>query len=398
MPDYILVNDKLVAMTWCPIEKIDDNALEQIKSLSEHPFLFKWAAIMPDCHYGKGATVGSVIPMEEVILPSAVGVDIGCGMMVSKSTLKLDNIKDRLSEIDHQIRRSIPMGFNHHKDLHTFNKFIVTYCGFEGLDYKIKVTCDAHMMGEYDKIFRQLGTLGGGNHFIELQADPEGNIYIMIHSGSRNFGLQVANKFIKNAKLETEKYRYKVPQDLDFLHEDSDLGRAYICQMKVAVEFAYVNRYLMMLCIQDDLQRLFPGVKFSEFINIPHNYAAKENYFGRNIWVHRKGATHVTENITGIIPGSMGTKSYIVKGTGNKDAYNSCSHGAGRVLGRNKAKEVLSMDAFNKSMDGVYSSDINEQHIDESPDAYKNIDEIMEHQKDLVVKQVELRPILNIKG
>lgn len=398
MPDYIVTNDRLIAKTWCPIDKIDDNALEQIKSLGNHPFLYKWAAIMPDCHYGKGATIGSVIPMEEVIIPSCVGVDLGCGVCTTKTNLKVDDIKPHLEKIDHQIRRSVPMGFNHRKDLSYMDKYPLSILYQSDFEKRVKIVCDTHMMGEYDKVFKQLGTLGGGNHFIELQYDSEGYIYIMIHSGSRNFGLQIANKFIKNAKAETNKYRYRVPKDLDFLHYDSDLGKAYVYQMRVAVEFAYVNRYIMMMCIQDDLQRVFPGVKFEEYINIPHNYASLENHFGKNVWVHRKGATHVTEKITGIIPGSMGTKSYIVKGTGDKDSYLSCSHGAGRVLGRNKAKELLDLEGFQKSMEGVFSKDINEKHLDESPAAYKNIDEIMEHQKDLVVKEVELTPVLNLKG
>jgi len=402
--DVITKNGKLVAKTWCPIDKLEASALVQILKLADHPFLFNWAAIMPDAHQGKGATIGSVIPMEEVVIPAAVGFDINCGVVSFKTSLKLGDLDD-LPLIDKQIRRSIPLGMNRHGK--------VPYQYLEDKDDLVRLVNEAEdaLFVKRSESFKQLGTLGGGNHFIELQKDDDDNIYVMIHSGSRHFGKTIAEKFMKNAKNEARKYRLDIPDDLEFLHVDSDLGRAYLHLMKAAMEFGYANRMYMVHLIQDDLKRLFPGIQFANLINIAHNYVALEHHYGRNVWVHRKGATRVTPNTVGLVPGSMGTSSYIVKGTGNKESYNSCSHGAGRVLSRTAAKGkwdrrsqsyitdgALSIEDFRDDMASVYTQNIDRHHLDESPQAYKNIDEVMEHQSDLVVKVLELKPILNIKG
>ena len=386
---------------WIDPDDIEQSAMDQINNMVSHPCLYKHVSIMPDVHTGYGATIGSVLPMDGVVIPNAVGYDIGCGMCAVKTNLKIaDKFNNQHLEIFHEkVTERIPVGFNHrtksqYKDVHQYgNKQIIE-------------AIRGHSPLTDKNIFAQLGTLGGGNHFIELQTDQEGFIWVMIHSGSRNIGHTIADFHIKVAKKLMAMYRIDVPKDLDYLPDGSPEGREYISHMSFALDFARENRFIMMEIAKDVLLSIIKEAgkgwsNFGPIINIHHNYAALENHFGKNVWIHRKGATRIRPNIVGIIPGSMGSKSYIVKGKENDDtkmAYHSCSHGAGRTMSRKKAKASITMDGFKDQMQGVFSKDVNEGHLDESPDAYKDISKVMENQSNLVEILHELTPILNIKG
>jgi tRNA-splicing ligase RtcB len=382
----IIETQKGIAKAWIPLEKIEPSALQQIYAMIEHPRLFKHVAIMPDVHAGIGATIGSVIPLEGAVIPSAVGVDIGCGMCSMKTNLQLEELKPHMAGIHDAIIRDIPRGFEHRTPS---QKWAVHEFASKEVLSSLR---DYEKLAD-DSLFSQLGTLGGGNHFIELQQDADGSIYVMLHSGSRNIGNKLAQIHIKKAKELAN-----APKDLEFFEEDSDNGKQYLKDMTFALNFARENRFIMMNVIKKILYTVFPDATFEPVINIHHNYAAKEKHFGSDVWIHRKGATHVTSDITGIIPGSMGHPSYLVRGKNNAESFNSCSHGAGRVMSRKKAKSELDIDMFTAQMEGIYSTSVDIHHLDEAPDAYKNIDEVMENQTDLVNVQLKLTPVLNIKG
>lgn len=373
-------------------DDIEDGALEQAKNLANLPFAFKHIAIMPDTHQGFGMPIGGVLATKGVIIPNAVGVDIGCGMCAVKTSLtELDT--ETLKHIMGEIRKVVPVGFNKHKEKQ--EESLMPEIGGTEIDLR-------NVIGrEYNNALKSLGTLGGGNHFIEIQKGSDGHIWIMIHSGSRNLGKQVADHY-NNVAIELNKRWHSlvdVKQELAFLPIDSEEGQAYIREMNYCVEFALANRKLMM----DRIKQIFypiNGSNFDEMINIAHNYASLENHFGENVMVHRKGATLATKDTIGIIPGSQGTKSYIVKGLGNPESFNSCSHGAGRKMGRNEAIKTLNLEEEVKKLDdmGVIHAIRGEKDLDEAPGSYKDIDIVMENQKDLVEVLVELTPLAVIKG
>lgn len=390
------------AKFWIDKEDIERTAMEQIDIVSQHPKIYKHISIMPDVHAGIGCTIGSVIPLVDAIIPSCVGVDIGCGMCSLETNLTMSDVSTRLEEIHSGISRRIPVGFNHRS---------------EGQVKIVESVVDKEFREEMEfyeskyqgsSLVPQLGTLGGGNHFIEMQVDQKGKIWMMIHSGSRNIGLKIATTYMKTAKETCED---KVPEHLEYFEASSDLGKLYIKEMKFAVEFAKTNRFIMMECVKIELEHLFASVAFENIINIPHNYSSLEKHFDKDVWVHRKGATKAISTELGIIPGSMGTTSYIVRGKNNPDSFMSCSHGAGRVMSRTKAKGkfnrrkneyksdgVLSVDDFSSDMTGVFSKTIDREHLDEAPRAYKDIFKVIESQKDLIEIVEELTPVLNIKG
>jgi len=384
------------------LDDIEDGAMEQVKNISQLPFAFRHIAVMPDSHQGYGMPIGGVMATKGVIVPNAVGVDIGCGMCAVKTSLtKIDT--EILKKIMGEIRKAVPVGFGKHhsmQDNDLMPDIVYTRIGGEIVDR------------EYENARKSLGTLGGGNHFIEIQKGNDGHIWIMIHSGSRNFGLKIADHYNKLAKTLNMKWHTSVDAkwDLAFLPTDSEEGQSYIREMNYAVEFALANRKLMMdrvlmifsketNCFILDLQ----GNKTTmgnEAINIAHNYASLENHFGENVFVHRKGATLAREGTIGIIPGSQGTKSYIVKGLGNKESFESCSHGAGRKMGRKEACRTLNLKEEVKRLDdmGVIHAIRGVNDLDEASGAYKDIDVVMENQKDLVEVLVELTPLAVIKG
>lgn len=379
----IITTEKLPIKIWT--DDIEESALNQLKNLANLPFAFKHIAAMPDCHTGYGMPIGGVLATEQVIIPNAVGVDIGCGMSAVKTNLKeLD--KDTLKGIMGFIRKEVPVGFAHHTESHDIPP----------MDYSLPI-----IVQEYTSATKQIGTLGGGNHFIEIQRDQDGFIWIMVHSGSRNLGKKVCDHYNEMAIELNEKYHSVVPSNwqLAFLPVDSYEGQDYIKEMQYCVSFAYANRRAIIEKVIECFGECFK-TNMESYINIAHNYAAIENHFGRNVWVHRKGATLAREGITGIIPGSQGSKSYIVEGLGNPMSFMSCSHGAGRKMGRNEARKNLNLDEEKKRLDdlGIVHSVRNTDDLDEASGAYKDIDTVMENQKDLVKITVELTPLGVIKG
>jgi len=412
---------KVPIKTWC--DEIEDGALKQIINLSNLPFAFKWISIMPDCHQGYGMPIGGVLATKNVIIPNAVGVDIGCGMCAVKTSLtEIDT--DTLKKIMGEIRKAVPVGFAHQKDKQDEKLMPGMECKIdsiiENLDNaykKNKPYADEVIKKnypivtkEYNNALMSLGTLGGGNHFIEIQKGDDGHIWIMIHSGSRNLGFKVANHYNKVAQELNEKWHSSVPkeQGLAFLPVDSINGQNYIQEMNYCVEFALANRKLMMNRILEIIPKYlgnFGTYKINEksnetIINIAHNYASLENHFGQNVWVHRKGATKATKGLKGIIPGSQGTSSYIVEGLGNDESFMSCSHGAGRKMSRTQAKNTLDLKEEIKKMNdkGIIHGMRHQNDLDEASSSYKDIDVVMENQKDLVKILVKLTPLAVIKG
>ena len=371
-------------------------ALKQAINLSNLPFAFHHIAIMPDTHQGFGMPIGGVLATKNIIVPNAVGVDIGCGMCAVKTSLKQIET-EKLKKIMREIRKEIPVGFEKHDKMQD-EKLMPTTIPHIKLFVNDLVICKQ----EYENARKSLGTLGGGNHFIEIQKGSDGYIWIMIHSGSRNLGKQVAEYYNKIARNLNSRWHSSVPDnwELAYLPDDSIAGKQYLTEMKYCVNFALANRRLMMNRIINIFSKLPGVIKFEEMINVAHNYASLENHFGENVWVHRKGATLAKEDTIGIIPGSQGTKSYIVKGKGNPDSFMSCSHGSGRIMSRSKAKEMLDLETEKKILDdqGIIHGIRTVKDLDEAPGAYKNIEEVMKNQEDLVEILVELTPIAVIKG
>jgi len=386
----VIASEKVPIKMW--LEDIEEGAEAQAKNLANLPFVFKHVAIMPDCHQGYGMPIGGVLTTRGVVIPNAVGVDIGCGMCAVKTSL-LHISKDFLEKLVFKIQRVIPVGFNHQKDAQDNDLMPCT----DGLHFYHSIVGQ-----QYESALHQLGTLGGGNHFIEIQKGSDDCIWIMIHSGSRNLGKKVADHYNKLAVELNERWYSSIPKswELAFLPMDTPEYKEYMTEMKYCVAFAFANRKLMMGRIQNIFQELFPYVSFGFMINIAHNYARMEHHYGENVLVHRKGATFAGEDNTGIIPGSQGTKSYIVKGKGNKESFNSCSHGAGRCMGRKQATRELNLEEEIKRLDdqGIVHGIREVADLDEATGAYKDIKDVMAQQSDLVEILHELTPLAVIKG
>ncbi|MBN2635946.1 MAG: RtcB family protein [Prolixibacteraceae bacterium] len=374
------------------VRDIEENALAQARNLANLPFIFKHVALMPDCHSGYGMPIGGVIATKGVVIPNAVGVDIGCGMCAVKTSLNEINT-DVLKTIMSGIRELVPLGFDHHKQVQE-----------ESLMPSLENVPEHGIVHrQYTAAKKQIGMLGGGNHFIEIQKGSDGHVWIMIHSGSRNIGLKVAEHYNKMAIHLNERWHSSVDkkQDLAFLPIETQEAKDYFAEMQYCVDFAFANRLLMMERIKSAFLSVI-GETFSalEFINIAHNYARWESHFGTNVIVHRKGATSAREGEVGIIPGSQGTKSYIIQGKGNTESFQSCSHGAGRTMGRKQAQRELVLEEEIEKLNskGIVHSIRNTRDLDEAPGAYKNIDTVMANQVDLVDILVELSPLAVIKG
>lgn len=371
------------------LEDVEESAMNQANNLANLLFTFSHVALMPDCHAGYGMPIGGVLATTGVVIPNAVGVDIGCGMCALKTSLS--NVdRDSLCKIVELIKEVVPVGFNHQKEKQDENLMP----GLLSNTYICR--------SEYESALYQLGTLGGGNHFIEIQKDKEGCVWVMIHCGSRNLGKKVADHYNKIAVSLNEMWHSKVDkkQELAFLPLDTNEAKQYISEMHYCIEFALANRKLIMERIKECFKLVFPSVEFDNFINIAHNYASLEHHYGKNVMVHRKGATYAGLGQIGIIPGSQGTKSYIVKGKGNLESFNSCSHGAGRRMGRKEAQRTLSLDEEIRIMDekGIVHNIVSIEDLDEAAGAYKDIDVVMNNQSDLVDILVELTPIAVVKG
>ncbi|NLX41800.1 MAG: RtcB family protein [Bacteroidales bacterium] len=387
----IIDTERIPIKLW--LDEIDDNTLFQVKNLANLPFAFKHIALMPDAHTGYGMPIGGVMAADNVVVPNAVGVDIGCGICAVKTDLKLDpNIQRRLKEVVGDIREKVPVGFKHHKRAQDET---LMPRGYDVGSMEV-------VRAEYRSALRQLGTLGGGNHFIEIQKDKDNFIWIMIHSGSRNIGKQVADHYNKLAKRLNKQWNSPVPPkaDLAYLPFTTEEAHRYFEEMNYCVDFALANRKLMLTRVQEVFLDYFSKIKFGEIINIAHNYAKWEKHFGKNVVVHRKGATSAHLGEFGIIPGSQGTKSYIVVGLGNPESFSSCSHGAGRVMGRNEAIRRLSFEEEVRKLNkrGILHSIRTHRDLDEAPSAYKNIQQVMLDQEDLVKIVTEVSPLAVIKG
>ena len=388
----LITTEKIPIKLW--LDDIEEGALAQAKNLANLPFVFKHIAIMPDAHFGYGMPIGGVMATEDIIIPNAVGVDIGCGICAIQTSLT-DISTAQLKEIMSTIRKAIPLGFKHHK--HAQDKSKMPKAANNSVIEELPVVSKEYVNG-----LSQLGTLGGGNHFIEIQKGDDGHIWIMVHSGSRNLGYKVANYYNHLAIDLNSRSSVKVPKNwqLAFLPLFSDAGQKYQQEMQFCVEFALANRQLMMERIQEVFVNATPLVTFSNFINIAHNYAAMETHYKKKVIVHRKGATSARKGEMGIIPGSQGTSSYIVKGKGNPESFTSCSHGAGRKMGRKEAQRTLELKEEMNRLDrqGILHSIRNKRDLDEAAGAYKDIDKVIEEQLDLVDVVVSLSPLAVVKG
>lgn len=375
------------------LDDIEAGALEQARNLANLPFVFRHVAIMPDAHQGYGMPIGGVMAAEGTVIPNAVGVDIGCGMCAVKTSLTSIST-EKLRAVLSGIRSAVPLGFAHHKQAQDPGLMPET----EGYTVNELTIISQERHGA----LRQLGTLGGGNHFIEIQKGSDGHIWLMVHSGSRNLGFKVARHYNRLAGDLNRKWGSRIPPQwqLDFLPLDSKPGQAYLREMRYCVEFAHANRQLMMERIKQALVAVMAPVAFEPLINIAHNYAAVEEHFSRHVVVHRKGATRALPGETGIIPGSQGTPSYIVKGLGNVESFASCSHGAGRRMGRKQAQRQLDLGQEKKRLEdqGIIHAIRHAADLEEAAGAYKDIDQVIGNQLDLVEVIVELRPLAVIKG
>jgi len=388
----IIATEKKPIKLWLP--DVDKGTLEQAQNLANHPCTFSHIALMPDSHVGYGMPIGGVLATQDAIIPNAVGVDIGCGMCSLKTSLT-EISPPALISILATIKSMIPRGRNKHR--HPQEDWLSTN--------QQKELINTIVEREYQNSLKQLGTLGSGNHFIEIQKGSDGYIWIMIHSGSRNLGKTVAEIYNNKAIDFNQKYEQGIPKkwQLDYLPLNSVESQIYLKEMKTCVDFAFMNRKKMMDKVKEAFLYHFAGQRqiiFSNFINIPHNYAALETHFGQDVWVHRKGATKASKGQTGIIPGSQGTKSYIVEGLGNCESFESCSHGAGRKMGRREAKRKLDLNEEIDFMNakGIIHEITSTKDLDEACSAYKDIDLVMKNQKDLVKILLGMTPLAVIKG
>lgn len=374
---------------------VEDEALVQLKNLSRLPFIAaNGVACMPDVHAGKGSTIGTVIATDKAIIPAAVGVDIGCGMNAVRLSLKASDLPESLLAIRNQIERDIPLGAGgNHQEFNADNIPEIPHTVLQGL-------FDGDRVKAIKKYGSQLGSLGSGNHFIELCLDENQDVWIMLHSGSRGIGNMIGSYFIEKAKRRMEQYFITLPDgDLAYLPEDTDDFNDYIEAVGWAQNYALENRKMMMNVVIAALRRHI-HLDFTitqEAINCHHNYVERENHFGRNLWVTRKGAIRARLGDLGIIPGSMGVKSFIVRGKGNVESYCSCSHGAGRKMSRTKARNTFTVDDLKAQTFGVECNKT-DAVLDEIPSAYKNIDEVMANQSDLIEIVHTLKQVLCVKG
>lgn len=392
--------------SWCPDPEAE--AIGQAANLAAHPAVAYHVALMPDCHVGYGMPIGGVIACPAAVIPNAVGVDIGCGMGAIRTSAVVGQLAEMrlIRAILDDLKRLVPVGEgNSHRQAQEWDGFARFEDGLRG-----------DPPGWFEPTGNQrdrcnLGTLGGGNHFLELQSDEDGTVWMMLHSGSRNLGHRIASLYHRLAQQLNERWQTALPhRDLAFLPTDSVEGQAYLRDMNHALRYARENRRRMMEAFKLVVAEHLPGIEFREEINIHHNYAALENHFGRNVWVHRKGATSAARGELGIIPGSMGTRSYIVRGLGNPDSFRSCSHGAGRRMGRTEASRRLTLAECDQAMRGIVFDRWQKEpggrrrqkgtayDFGEAPQAYKDIDAVIAAELDLIEPVVKLRPLGVIKG
>lgn len=368
------------------------NAVAQCSKIADLPFIHKHVAVMPDVHLGKGATVGSVIATKDAIIPAAVGVDIGCGMQAVRTDLKAEELPDNLAPLRSSIEELIPHGRGKFSAENVPHLSELRWAEFASAYTSLGIETRTNPL-------YQLGTLGGGNHFVEVCIDLEGFVWVMLHSGSRGIGNMIGRHYIEKAKEDMRRFFINLPdEDLAYIPEGSELFSKYVMALKWAQSYAGANREIMMsraLGALGQKTRIFDVQGHA--ISCHHNYVAKENHFNANVWVTRKGAVRAREGDLGIIPGSMGARSFIVRGLGNRDSFCSCSHGAGRVMSRTQAKNQVNMKTHLAAIEGVECRK-DEGVLDETPSAYKDIDAVLAAQSDLVSIEHELKQVLCVKG
>lgn len=380
-------------------DELDQRSRQQLSHLAQLPFIHSHIAAMPDVHAGIGATVGSVIPTKGAIIPAAVGVDIGCGMNAVRLSLQAQDLPDSLTRLRSAIEKRVPVGFAQHQESTTQGATL------NNIGKHLNVITDKHpgllkMIKNFPHTWgRQLGTLGGGNHFIELCLDESDAVWIMLHSGSRGIGNAIGRYFIEKAKKDVGKALGQLPDhNLAYFTEGTQHFDDYVEAVSWAQDYALLNRREMMRLVLEALQTQLPNFTTTrEAINCHHNYVQKEMHFGAEVYVTRKGAISAQRDQLGIIPGSMGAKSFIVRGLGEAEAFCSCSHGAGRRMSRTEAKQRFNAADLQAQTEGVECR--KDKHIvDEIPSAYKDIDEVMLNQTDLVAVEHTLKQVLCVKG
>ena len=386
---------------WVKGVPVEPKAREQLENVAGLPFIHSHLAVMPDVHFGRGATVGSVIPTKGAIIPAAVGVDIGCGMMAMRTSLTARQLPDNLKRVRDEIERKVPVGNGPRGNHRDTPASVVTRLRNSRLAERLDVIRDKHPKITPGKFGAQLGTLGGGNHFIELCLDEADRVWIMLHSGSRGTGNRIGTYFISEARAALEKrvLGYHVPdRDLAFFVEGEPLFDDYIEAVDWAQDFARLNRESMMDRVLLACRETLPGFSIEKSaVNCHHNYVEKEHHFGADVWVTRKGAVRAGQDELGIIPGSMGAKSFIVRGKGNAESFCSCSHGAGRKMSRTAAKARYTVADHIEATKGIECRK-DRGVVDETPMAYKDIDKVMAAQTDLVEVVHTLKQVVCVKG
>lgn len=394
---------------WTRGVQFEEEARRQVLNVASMPFIHKWVAIMPDVHWGLGATIGSVIPTVGAIIPAAVGVDIGCGMMAVQTSLTANDLPDNLKGVRSAIERAVPHGRTigrkrrgRSRDEGSWGKTPASVdAAWTGLEAGFDRLCERHPALKKSNHRVHLATLGSGNHFIEVCLDEEDRLWFMLHSGSRGVGNKIGRHFIELARKDMERHFIQLPdRDLAYFPEGTEHFDEYVEAVEWAQTFAMINRQLMMkhlIAAVRDLAGLPEFEAELEAVNCHHNYVTREHHYGKDVLVTRKGAVRARKGDMGIIPGSMGARSFIVRGKGNRESFHSCSHGAGRVMSRSKAVKTFTVEDHKKATEGVECRK-DSGVIDETPAAYKSIDAVMEAQKDLVEIVHTLRQVVCVKG
>jgi len=400
----VIESDAGLIKAWTKGVPIEDSALKQLRNVAGLPFIHKHVAVMPDVHWGMGATVGSVIPTVGAIIPAAVGVDIGCGMMAVKTSVRAEHLPDSLAAIRSDIEAAVPQGRTDNGGRNDVGAWQTDHpasaaAKWADLEDGYKAVIDKHPKAAHPRGYGHLGTLGTGNHFIELCLDEDGAVWVMLHSGSRGVGNRFGSYFIERAKANMRRWFINLPdEDLAYFPEGSEGFGDYFVAVSWAQKYALANREVMMGEVLAVLRSHFPDLETGEMaVNCHHNYVSRERHFGKDVYVTRKGAVRAGEGELGIIPGSMGARSFIVRGKGNRESFCTCSHGAGRAMSRAEAKRRFTLDDHVKATQGVEcrkDADV----IDETPMAYKDIDAVMAAQRDLVEIVHTLRQVVCVKG
>jgi tRNA-splicing ligase RtcB len=395
----VLNKAKVPVKIWSDIETVESSALDQLTNTANLPFVFKHVAAMPDLHVGHGAVVGSVIATKGAVCPAAVGVDIGCGMMALRTDLDPKVVQDKITAIRLSIERSIPVGHESNRNL---TKSVEGWKLWNNWDTLSVLGQDKDRTTMWKRAQSQLGSLGGGNHFIEVCLDTSGAVWVMLHSGSRNVGKVIAERHMDKAKDLMKQMFISLPDpELAYFAQGTTEFTNYLADVEWCQEYAAQNRREMMERVLKDLSYAVHGepaaIEVDFKVNCHHNYISKEHHYGENVLVTRKGAVRARRDDLGIIPGSMGTKSYIVKGLGNEESFCSCSHGAGRRMSRGAAKRTFTLQDLESQTAGVECRK-DEGVLDEIPGAYKDLDVVMANQTDLVEILHELKQIMVVKG